>query len=233
MPNDALPKVCNIGAGCLGFTTAKRLKGLGVPFDCFEMSDGVGGNWYYKNPNGLSACYASLHIDTSKWRLAFEDFAVPSDWPDFPHHGQLSAYFNAYVDHFGLRPMITFNARVETARRDPQGFWRVDNLIFMELAQPLPTLVNFAEQQAKLVGAYLTGRYRPPAPAEMQAVIVKDEAMYLGGYYASLPHTIQVDFNTYVHDLKQEIAKGGKRAQAARCILPVPARAAETALEPV
>ena len=34
----------------------------------------------------------------------------------------------------------------------------VDGLFFMGLAQPLPTLVNFAEQQAKLVGAYLTGR---------------------------------------------------------------------------
>jgi cation diffusion facilitator CzcD-associated flavoprotein CzcO len=69
-----LPKVCIIGAGCSGFTTAKRLKDAGVPYDCFEASDDVGGNWYYKNPNGLSACYESLHIDTSKWRLAFEDF---------------------------------------------------------------------------------------------------------------------------------------------------------------
>ena len=49
----ALPRACIIGAGCSGFTTAKRLKDAGVPYDCFEMSDEVGGNWYYKNPNGM------------------------------------------------------------------------------------------------------------------------------------------------------------------------------------
>ena len=34
-----LPKVCIIGAGCSGFTTAKRLKDYGIPFDVFEASD--------------------------------------------------------------------------------------------------------------------------------------------------------------------------------------------------
>ena len=106
------PKACIIGAGCSGFTTAKRLKDLGVPYDCFEMSDNIGGNWYYNNPNGHSACYQSLHIDTSKWRLAFEDYPVPAGWPDFPHHSQLLQYFNDYVDHFGLRETITFNTAV-------------------------------------------------------------------------------------------------------------------------
>ena len=120
-----LPRACIIGTGCSGFTTAKRLKDEGVPFDCFELSDDVGGNWYYKNPNGRSACYQSLHIDTSKWRLAFEDFPVPSDWPDFPHHSQLQQYFRDYVDHFGLRPMITFNTEVTRAERDADGLWQV------------------------------------------------------------------------------------------------------------
>jgi cation diffusion facilitator CzcD-associated flavoprotein CzcO len=433
------PKACIIGAGCSGFTSAKRLKDLGVPFDCFEMSNDIGGNWYFKNPNGLSACYSSLHIDTSKWRLAFEDYPVPADWPDFPHHGQLLSYFNAYVDHFGLRGMITFNTRVEAAQRGADGRWSVtlstgetrlydallvcnghhwdarfpdypgvfdgpafhshdyrdpfdpvemrgkavvvvgmgnsamdiaselaqrpiartlwvsarrgvwvlpkymdgkvadkasmprwmpralgialgrgkikravgrmedyglpkpdhepleahpsvsgefltragcgdirfkpnikalegrrvrfeddsvedvdvivyatgyhisfpffsdptlkpdaenrfplykrmikpgiDNLYFMGLAQPLPTLVNFAEQQAKLVGAHLTGRYSLPPPGQMQATIEKDEAYYLGHFYAAARHTIQVDFNHYVYELKKEIARGERRAQ--------------------
>ena len=98
-----LPTVCIIGAGCSGFTTAKRLQDYGIPFEIFEASDNIGGNWYYNNPNGMSACYKSLHIDTSKWRLAFEDYPVPADWPDYPHHSQLLQYFHDYVDHFGLR----------------------------------------------------------------------------------------------------------------------------------
>jgi len=446
-----LPRACIIGAGCSGFTTAKRLKDEGVPFDCFELSDDVGGNWYYQNPNGRSACYQSLHIDTSKWRLAFEDFPVPSDWPDFPHHSQLQQYFRDYVDHFGLRPMITFNTEVTRAERDADGLWQVTlstgetrtydvlficnghhwdpripdypghfdgtafhvhsyrtpfypvdvrgktvvvvgmgnsamdvaselaqrpiagklvvsarrgvwvlpkymdgrvadkavmpawmprslgvalarrkiksavgrmedyglpkpdhepleahpsvsgefltragcgdisfkpnikalegrqvrfeddsvldvdviiyatgyrisfpfltdpklqpdadhrlplfkrmmrsgvpNLFYMGLAQPLPTLVNFAEQQTKLAAAYLTGRYAPPDAAEMDRITAADETAHLGHYYNSPRHTIQVDFNLYVRDLQKELKAGELRARRAGNPLPVPARA--------
>jgi cation diffusion facilitator CzcD-associated flavoprotein CzcO len=446
-----LPKACIIGAGCSGFTTTKRLKDYGIPYDCFEMSDDIGGNWYYKNPNGLSACYESLHIDTSKWRLAFEDYAVPSDWPDFPSHAQLLQYFKDYVDQFGLRPTITFNTAVTLAERAADGLWDValstgetrrydvlivcnghhwdpripdypgtfdgvafhshaycdpfqpydmrgknvvvvgmgnsamdiaselaqrpmaktlwvsarrgvwvlpkymngrpadksampswmprklglklaraaikktignmedyglpkpdheplsahpsvsgefltragcgdikfkpaikafeghnirfaddsiehvdavifatgykisfpfltdpafktdadnrlplfkrmvpagvDNLFYMGLAQPLPTLVNFAEQQAKLLGAYLAGRYHLPSAKERAETTAKDEAFYLGGYYNSPRHTIQVDFSHYCADLTKEIARGTARAKAAGWSLPVPARA--------
>ena len=36
--------VALIGAGCSGFTTAKRLRDEGVVFDWFEASDRIGGN---------------------------------------------------------------------------------------------------------------------------------------------------------------------------------------------
>jgi cation diffusion facilitator CzcD-associated flavoprotein CzcO len=452
----ALPKVCIIGAGCSGFTTAKRLKDYGVPFDVFEASDDIGGNWYYNNPNGLSACYQSLHIDTSKWRLAFEDYPVPQDWPDYPHHSQLLKYFHDYVDHFALRRHIAFNTRVEKARRRDGGGWDVtlstgetkhydalavanghhwaaripeypgsfagaqihshqyrtpfepvdcigkralvvgmgnsamdiaselsqrpmaarlfvstrrgvwifpkylggqpidknpapawmpkamrqwlggkmirkavgrmsdyglpepdispfeshgtvsgefllragsgdltmkpgierldgdgviftdgsreqidiiiwatgydirfpffddlaftadsDNrppplfkrimkpgvpdLFYMGLAQPLPTLVNFAEQQSKLVAAYLAGQYAPPPVDEMQRIIAADEDYYTGQYYAARRHTIQLDFDHYCRALKKELAKGARRAAAASNALPVPARQMEEA----
>ncbi|MEM0985515.1 MAG: NAD(P)-binding domain-containing protein [Pseudomonadota bacterium] len=122
---DRSVRACIIGAGCSGFTMAKRLKDFGVAYDCFEMSDNIGGNWYFGNPNGHSSCYESLHIDTSKWRLAFEDYPVPDDWPDFPHHRQLFQYFNDYVDHFGLRETITFNTEVTHADPIDEGRWRV------------------------------------------------------------------------------------------------------------
>jgi cation diffusion facilitator CzcD-associated flavoprotein CzcO len=450
----ALPKACIIGAGCSGFTTAKRLKDHGIPYDCFELSDDIGGNWYYRNPNGLSACYQSLHIDTSKWRLAFEDLPVPADWPDFPSHAQLYAYFQDYVGTFDLKRTITFNTGVTRAARDDDGLWRVtlstgetrtydvlfvcnghhwdprtpdfpgadqfegaafhahdyrdpfdpvdvrgktvvvvgmgnsamdiaselsqrpmagrlfvaarrgvwvfpkymngqpadkaalpawmprklglalarktlkksigrmsdyglpepdhepleahpsvsgefltragcgdvrmkpniaafeggrrvrfedgsveevdiviyatgyrisfpffddprfttdaenriplykrmlkpgiDNLFYMGLAQPLPTLVNFAEQQSKLAAAYLTGRYRPPPPAEMERTIAADETLHAGQYYRSARHTIQVDFNIYVRDLMRELVRGEKRAAAAGHTLPIAPRA--------
>lgn len=431
-------KTCIIGAGCSGFTMAKRLKDSGLPYDCFEMSDGIGGNWYFKNPNGASSCYQSLHIDTSKWRLAFEDFPVPEDWPDFPHHAQLLQYFNDYVDHFGLRESITFNTAVTDAARGADGRWKVtlstgetraydalvvanghhwdarlptypgtfnghqvhshnytdpfmpydfrgknvmvvgggnsamdisselsqkplaenlyismrrgvwvlpkymngqpadkaalpgwmpskigramarkvikknignmedyglpkpdhepldghpsvsgefltrvgcgdilpkggierldgdgvifadgsreqvdaivwatgynvtfpflkqdeltpkdnvfplykrmvkpgwENLFFLGLAQPLPTLVNFAEQQSKLVAAALSGRYNLPDAAEMARITKADEEIHLGHFYDSPRHRMQVDFGVYVADLLKEITRGERRAR--------------------
>lgn len=102
----------------------------------------------------------------------------------------------------------------------------IPNLFYMGLAQPLPTLVNFAEQQTKFVAAYLTGRYRLPEKAEMEAIIAKDEAIHLGPYYNSPRHTIQVDFNIYCRDLTAEIARGAKRASKSGHAPTIPARAA-------
>ena len=123
--SEQAPRTCIIGAGCSGFTMAKRLKDAGLAYDCFEMSDDIGGNWYFGNPNGMSSCYQSLHIDTSKWRLAFEDYPVPADWPDFPHHSQILQYFHDYVDHFGLRETITFNTAVTDCERLDDRRWKV------------------------------------------------------------------------------------------------------------
>ena len=432
-----ISKVAIIGAGCSGFTTAKRLQDHSIDFDLFETSDDIGGNWYFNNPNAMSACYKSLHIDTSKWRLAFEDFPVPLSWPDYPHHSDILDYFRAYVDHFGLRPHIRFNTKVTKAVRDSDGRWSVtaggktatydalivanghhwnprlpdypgsftgdqfhshayrdpfspvncigkrvlvvgmgnsamdiaselsmrpmaeklfvsarrgvwvlpkyykgkpldklmtpswvprwitkkfaervfanlvgrmedyglpkpeqgplnahatvsgefllragsgdltmkpgikaledgavrftddsveqidviiwatgynmafpffddpaiqpdgdnrfplfkrmmkpgiDNLYFMGLAQAVPTLVNFAEQQSKLVAAHLAGHYVLPSVTEMEQATAKDDAYYLGPYYASPRHTIQIDFGHYAAALKKEIRRGERRA---------------------
>jgi len=103
----------------------------------------------------------------------------------------------------------------------------IGDLFYMGLAQPLPTLVNFADQQAKLAAAYLTGRYRLPTVAQMEATIVRDEKRHLGQFYASPRHTIQVDFGVYCADLAKEIAAGEKRARAAGGARPAPARAAD------
>jgi hypothetical protein len=119
------PHVCVIGAGCSGITTAKRLKEFGISYDHLELSDDVGGNWYFRNPNGRSAVYESLHIDTSTKRLQFEDFPAPDDFPDFPHHTLIHDYFRRYVDHFGLRDAIEFGTGVERAARNDDGGWDV------------------------------------------------------------------------------------------------------------
>jgi cation diffusion facilitator CzcD-associated flavoprotein CzcO len=78
----------------------------------------------FGNRNGMSSAYRSLHINTSRDRMAYSDFPMPADYPDFPHHTLVAAYFDAYVDHFGLRERITFQTTVTHAERAGGG-WRV------------------------------------------------------------------------------------------------------------
>ncbi|WP_174291223.1 flavin-containing monooxygenase [Sphingomonas bacterium] len=451
------PLVCVIGAGPSGIATIKRLKDYGIAYDCFEASDNAGGNWYFRNPNGMSACYQSLHIDTSKARFAFEDFPVPDKWPDYPHHSEIFAYLNAYLDNFDLRDTIIFNTKVTRAHREADTSWTVEtsdgerrrydilivanghhwdprwpeptypgdfageqihahsyntpfdpidmrgkrvlvvgagnsamdiaselaqrsiaqsltvsmrhgvwvfpkyrkgkpsdkammpswvpekvqrffyestfksevgamesyglptpdhkpwqahgslstefllragsgdlkavsgierfdgstihfkdghsdefdviiwatgykisfpffdqpmfnadadnrppplfkrmlipgvsNLIYMGLAQPLPTLVNFAEQQSKLAVAYIKGAYALPTETEMRSAIVADDTFYLSKYYRSPRHTIQLNFYHYKERLEKEIAAGIKRRRRGRAAAAFPNAVAAT-----
>ncbi len=119
------PTTAVIGAGISGLTAGKMLADYGVPYTCFETSDRVGGNWAFRNPNGHSSAYRSLHIDTSKHRLSFKDFPMPDEYPDFPHHTQIKAYLDSYADAFGLRDNIEFGNGVEHAQRLPDGGWEL------------------------------------------------------------------------------------------------------------
>ncbi|HKG04610.1 MAG TPA: NAD(P)-binding protein, partial [Conexibacter sp.] len=120
-----LPSVCVIGAGSSGIAAAKALRQRGIPFDCFEKSDRIGGNWVFGNKNGMSSAYRSLHINTSRERMEYTDFPMPKSYPDFPHHSQIAAYFDAYVDHFGFRDRIHFETGVEHAARGADGTWTI------------------------------------------------------------------------------------------------------------
>jgi flavin-binding monooxygenase-like protein len=122
---DDFPHVCLVGAGSSGIAVVKALADKGIPFDCFEKSDRVGGNWVFKNKNGMSSAYRSLHINTSKTRMAYADLPMPDDYPDFPHHEQVARYFQLYVERFGLARHITFERGVERVEKLAGGGFRV------------------------------------------------------------------------------------------------------------
>lgn len=117
--------VCIIGAGSSGVTVAKSLKQKGIAFDCFEMGSDLGGMWRYENDNGRSAAYRSLHIDTSRQSLAYSDFPIADQYPDFLSHAEVLQYLEAYADHFDVRPHIRFNTRVEQVEPVGNETWRV------------------------------------------------------------------------------------------------------------
>jgi len=56
--------------------------------------------------------------------MAFKTLPMPDHYPDYPNHFQMAAYFDEYVDHFGLRDQIRF--RTEVLKVEPvDGEWEV------------------------------------------------------------------------------------------------------------
>jgi dimethylaniline monooxygenase (N-oxide forming) len=116
-------QVCIIGAGSSGIAAAQVLKARGIDFDCFEVGSRLGGNWRYQNDNGMSSAYRSLHINTSRQLMEYKSYPMPESLPEYPSHWQIAAYFDAYVDHFGLRDKITFRTEVvKVEPRDGDGY---------------------------------------------------------------------------------------------------------------
>jgi flavin-binding monooxygenase-like protein len=93
-------------------------------FDCIEKGSQVGGNWRFENDNGMSSAYRSLHINTSRGLMAYSTYPMPEDYPDYPNHFQIAAYFDDYVDHFGLRDKIRFGTEVVKVE-SAEGEWAV------------------------------------------------------------------------------------------------------------
>lgn len=120
------PRTCVIGAGSSGLPVVKALKDRGIPVVCFERTPNVGGLWCIDNkPQGASAAYDSLHINTDTHLMEYQDFPMPADLPAYPSHRQIHDYFKSYVERFGLAGHIRFGTEVTQCRRMDDGRWKV------------------------------------------------------------------------------------------------------------
>ena len=115
-------RVCVIGAGVSGLVSGKALRDKGIDYTCFEASDDVGGNWYFRNPNGRSSAYRSLHIDTSKHAISFADFPMEERYPDFPHHTEIKQFLREYAESLSFD--LSFQD-FESEVADPLGFYEL------------------------------------------------------------------------------------------------------------
>ena len=86
-------------------------------------------------------------------------------------------------------------------------------LYFIGLIQPLGAIMPLAEAQAEWVADLLAGRGTLPSPAEMRGEIAAAEEKMRKRYVASKRHTIQVDFQPYLREIRRE------RKQAAQRVL--------------
>jgi hypothetical protein len=90
-----------------------------------KKNDRVGGNWIYTAGASNSSVCETTHIISSKKMSEFVDFPMPDDYPDYPSHRQVLAYFESYARHFGLERYIRFNTAVARVEKLPDERWSV------------------------------------------------------------------------------------------------------------
>ncbi len=129
MPNSQFegnPRIAIIGAGCSGLAALKTLAENGLNnLSCFEKNDRIGGNWVYTAGDGHSSVCETTHIISSKWLSHYSDFPMPDDYPDYPSHQQVLAYFQAYTQKFDLERFIHFNTEVQKAEKIEDERWKL------------------------------------------------------------------------------------------------------------
>jgi len=119
-------RVAIIGAGCSGIAALKNCLQAGLKnVVCFEQNDDIGGNWIYSSQPSHSSVCETTHIISSKSLSQYLDFPMPEDYPDYPSHEQVLAYFRSYARHFGLYPHIRFRTRVRSVRKTEEDHWEI------------------------------------------------------------------------------------------------------------
>jgi cation diffusion facilitator CzcD-associated flavoprotein CzcO len=91
----------------------------------------------------------------------------------------------------------------------------LDDVAFIGLGQPIPTIFPFSELQSKLAARWLSGDWAPPPRAEMELEIKRDEAFHTAHFIDKPRHTMQLEWYSYEHELKtRTIPAGQARARA-------------------
>jgi cation diffusion facilitator CzcD-associated flavoprotein CzcO len=119
-------RICVIGAGPCGLTALKNLLQAGCRnIVCYEESSGIGGNWAFTDDPQRVTVHACSRTLSSRRMSSFDDFPMPNDYPDFPSHRQLLAYFTDYAKAFQVEPHIRLGAHVERCELGSDGRWTV------------------------------------------------------------------------------------------------------------
>jgi cation diffusion facilitator CzcD-associated flavoprotein CzcO len=119
-------RICVIGAGPCGLTALKNVLQVGChSVVCYEENSGIGGNWAYTDDPHRISVHECSHVISSRRMSSFDDFPMPKDYPDFPSHRQVLAYFTDYARAFQLAPHIRLGSHVERCTLDGDGRWTV------------------------------------------------------------------------------------------------------------
>ncbi len=85
-------------------------------------------------------------------------------------------------------------------------------LMFAGLCQPLGAIMPLVEAQGRLFARYLSGRYELPDASVMRTRTEREREQVRRRFVQSRRHTIQVDFDRYLDDLRREERAGFGRS---------------------
>ncbi|XP_012544129.1 flavin-dependent monooxygenase FMO2 isoform X1 [Bombyx mori] len=127
-----MKRVCVIGAGIAGLSSARYLKEEGIDFVVFEATKYIGGTWRYDprvgtDENGLplhTSMYKHLHTNLPKPTMELRGFPLPDGIPSFPSWKIYYDYLKDYAKHFDIEKYIQFRHNVTLVRRE-QNVWKV------------------------------------------------------------------------------------------------------------
>lgn len=122
---EGVPTVCVIGAGVGGISMAGALTKKGIPFDCFDVRNRIGGIWAHDTKKEHTSVWTRMNMNTPKGLYQFSDFPMPADYPDYPQWHQVQDYLESYIDHHDMRSNFHLGVGVESADRLANGRWRI------------------------------------------------------------------------------------------------------------
>jgi hypothetical protein len=117
-------RYCIIGAGASGIAVAKNFVERGIPFDCLEREQDIGGLWNIATPSGV--VYETTHLVSCISSTGFDDLPMlDEDYPEYPSHARVLGYFRDFVRTFGLMEHIELGTSVTSVTPQGDGTWAV------------------------------------------------------------------------------------------------------------
>ena len=120
-----------VGGGVSGLIAIKSCLDEELEPICFERTSKIGGLWRYEDEakDGQACVMKTTVINTSKEMMAFSDFPIPADFPNFMHNTKVLDYFELYDKHFDLTKHITFRQEVLSCKQVDDfrttGQWKI------------------------------------------------------------------------------------------------------------
>jgi cation diffusion facilitator CzcD-associated flavoprotein CzcO len=167
-------RVAIVGAGVAGLATAKVLKQVGHQVVVYDRTPDVGGVW------SETRRYPGVTTQSPRDTYALSDFPMPKDLPEWPSGEQIQAYLDAYVQHFGLEPLLRLNTEVSSAEPAEAG-WVIngnehfDHLIVANgvFSEPeLPAYEGLADFEAAGGKLWAASEFHDASSVQGQRVLV-------------------------------------------------------------